>query len=171
MRDVRLALAVAFLTAIWTVSAIADPNPTDANSRPPLGNNPNPIIWGGQPSKPTPPARPAPPAQPPAKPADSGDHDRWQHGAIRPYFGGLFPYFSGAFVVGPYYSGYQSYLYAYPPLYVPFEGAYGTPVRPFVGAGNNAGASPRDNDDEAPEPKKGANRGTNAQSISAAPGD
>ena len=166
MRYLPLTLAAAFLAAVWINVAVADPNQEQTNPRVPLGNNPHPVIWGGQQSKP---AQPAP--QPP-----SG----------RPYyfFGGYSPYIGGAYGCDPYYGGYR-YPYAYPlydsylpPLYLPPDELFGPrAAKRFIGVDDQSRLRPngniilspsRDNNDEAVEPKKGAQRGTNAQAVALA---
>ena len=169
MRFLRVTLAVACLAA-WACSAVADPNQGQAGPRPQLGTNPNPIIWGGQPAKPQPapqppPAKPAPPVTPPA----------WAYG--RYIVGGYAPYVGGACGYDP-YTGYQ-YPYVYPPI----SGTYYLPpvlsddifgpgaAQRFVAPGDQSRPKPNAGifrDDDANEPKRGAERGTNAQALARA---
>ena len=174
MRNLLRIMAAVFLAA-WVCVAVADPNQHQPGSRPPLGNNPNPVIWGGQQPKP---AQPAP--QPPARPADDAhrDHGRPWFGRSYYYFGGYAPYVGGLYGYDPYAGGY-SYPY-YPPLYSPYlppvylpaEEVFGPrAAQRFLDADDQSRPKLRANiiqDDEAPEPKRGTERGTNSQAVARA---
>ncbi len=183
MRELPRMMAAALLAA-WTCTAFADPNQDQSGARPPLGNNPNPVIRGGQQPRPAqaapqPPARPAQPApQPPAKPADDAHRDHGQPSSGRPsyYIGGYSPYLSGFYGYDPY--GYQypyypplysSYL---PPLYLPAEDLFGPrAAQRILGGDNPPRPKPNANvivDDEGSEPKRGVERGTNSQAVTRA---
>jgi tetratricopeptide (TPR) repeat protein len=183
MRYLHFMLAAAFLAAACINTAVADPNQGQTNPRPPLGNNPYPVIWGAQQSKPAQPV-----GQPPAgRPADNARHGHPHQGAGQAYyfFRGYSPYVAGAYAYDPYYGGY-GYPYAYsslyspypPPLYLPPDELFGPrAVWRFLGIDDrsrlvpNANIIPppaRDDNLEAPEPKKGAQRATNAQAVARA---
>ena len=157
---------VAALLAAWACIALADPNQDQSGSRPPLGNNPHPVIWGGQQSKPA-----AAASQPStAKPTDNGNHDRPQQGVghAYSYVGGYAPYIGGSYSYDP-YGGYQypyypslygSYL---PPAYLPAEEVYGPrAAQRFIGMDNQSPPKPNANaiqDDEAPSQREAWNGG------------
>ena len=164
MRYLLIAPA-AFLTLISVNMAVADQDQGDIKPHP-IGNNPNQIIWGGQPTKPPQPAAP-PPA---AKRVDRADYGRPVE-IIGPAFplGGYSPYVSGLSGWDPYY-GYR-YPYVLPPYYESTFPPVYFPWQPPNGPGANVNVIQRpvpDDDGEAAEPKKGAQRGTNAQSVALA---
>jgi len=137
MRRFAATMAAAVLAAMlgggW---ALADPPSGQNKPRPPLGNNPNPVTWGGQQQ-----AKPAAPAlKPPARPA--GDNHNHNDGVQRPhYYGVYYPYLNGpsgypygAYGSAPYRGygyGYDSYPYLSPyyynppPIFLPAEELYG----------------------------------------------
>ena len=141
MRRFVATMAAAVLAAMlgggW---AAADPPSAQNKPRPPLGNNPNPVIWGGQQQ-----AKPAAPAsKPPVKPAGDNRHRNdgvrnHNDGVQRPhYYGVYYPnglngYYSyGTYGYDPYYGyGYDSYPYVSPyyynppPIFLPAEELYG----------------------------------------------
>jgi tetratricopeptide (TPR) repeat protein len=172
MKTARWMLMVAFLAAASTVAA-ADPNAAQARPRPPLGNNPHPVIPGGQQPKPVSPAQ-----KPPGRSADQTDRDHSHHGSGRSYYlpGGYYSYADAACGCGPYYV--YSYPYAYPPLYVSSEDLYGPrAMLRFMGADNGsqfqpvANITPTMNEDvrvDAPAPKPPADRPINPQATALA---
>jgi hypothetical protein len=181
MKNLPMTLAAFFLATIWIGIAVADQNQGENTPRPPLGNNPHPITWGGQPSKPSQPA-----VQSPA--GKQGDHaDRGRSAESTGHAsssGGYAPYLGGPYVWDPYYGSYR-YPYGYlplndsylPPVYFPSDEFYGPrAVQRLLGADSQSrpGADvniiqrPLRDDDEAPEPKKGAQRGTNAHALAMA---
>jgi tetratricopeptide (TPR) repeat protein len=125
------AVLAAMLAGGW---ALADPPSRQDKPRPPLGNNPNPVIWGGQQQ-----AKPAAPApKPPAKSA--GDNHNHNDGVYRPhYYGVYYPNGLNGYPYGTYgYDAYRGYGYGYdsylygspyyyspPPIFLPAEELYG----------------------------------------------
>lgn len=162
----RLGAIAVLATMLGGVAIAAEKNSEAQKSRPPLGNNPHPVVSGGKTSKPN------SSASQPLSAKQSGDADCRESSRSR-YPNG---YPSGGYVIGyePYYYGYV-YPYAYPPLYIPAEELYGPQaVRRFWGiddqypstAGTNSPAVQmrRDDDTDQSEPKKPVERATNAQS-------
>ena len=162
----RLGAIAVLATMLGGVAIAAEKKSDVQKSRPPLGNNPHPVVSGGKTSKPN------SSASQPSSAKPSGSADRRESGHSHCPSG--FP--SGGYVIGyePYYYGYV-YPYAYPPLYIPAEELYGPQaVRRFWGIDaqypSNVGADistvrmRRDDDTDQPEPKKTVERATNSQS-------
>lgn len=181
MRYLRFVITAALVAAAGIKTAVADPSQDLAHPRLPLGNNPYPVIWGGQPPRPASPAVP-PPA---GRPVGGRDHDRLRHDGVQTYyfFGGGTPYVGGPYGYSVYYGGnpalygwppyYDSYsYYSYlPPLYLPPDELFGPrAMQRFLGVDGQAGPAPnvilppRDQS-EPPEPKKASQRRTNTQSV------
>ncbi len=162
---------VAVLATIVIGAATAADKTADAQkSRPPLGNNPHPVVSGGKTAKPS---SNSPPSSTTKNPGNTDHREAGRsHGS-----GGCLP---SGYIIGyePYYYGYV-YPYAYPPLYLPAEELYGPQaVQRFWGIGDqfptNTGTDipatrmRRDDDADKPEPKKTVERATNAQSTALA---
>jgi tetratricopeptide (TPR) repeat protein len=172
MRNSHVMLAAALLVAVGANAASGEPNSGKTRPQVPLGNNPHPVIWGGQQTK-----APTPAPQLAAR-STGGDCDGHHHRAYRSghFSGGLYRY--DAYYYGYsdpyYYYAYPSLYYAYPPpVWISAENAYGPrAVMRFMGAGgSDAVSSPvnilglpiRNNvNADAPEPR-GVDRATNAQ--------
>lgn len=147
MRYMRPLVAV-FGIAIVCLGGIA----AEAQYRPkrpkePLGNNPHPVIWGGQKAKPT----PAPSATPSATPSVTPvrprhrHHGHHRHGhAHRQHYVVVSYLLNSPWRRTPYYSGYYSYPYYYCPRVV---------------------APPEADQGESPVVERAAQRATNAESI------
>lgn len=175
MKSVHVMLVSLVSIAIGGSAALGEPNSKKSRPETPLGNNPNPVIWGGQQPKPA-----APTPQPAAKPA-ADDHDGHHHGGQQPaYYPGVYGrvhrYDTYRVYGDPYYDfyDYPSFYYAYPPpIWIPAENVYGPQAMlRFMGVGGsgealspagNPGLALRSNlDSDTPEPK-GQDRSTNAQ--------
>jgi tetratricopeptide (TPR) repeat protein len=141
MRCVRTALMAISIAALAGAAAgqwRADPK----HPRPPLGNNPHPVIWGGQQPRPTPPAAPSQPApsarpsphrEPPPAHAEHDRHDGHHRGAQI----ALANYFAARYLRGVYcYDAFGNpyFYYAYPQSYFPDQPFFGQPaVQPWMG--------------------------------------
>jgi tetratricopeptide (TPR) repeat protein len=153
MKNIRFTLAAAFLAAVWATAAMADTNSAPAKPRIPLGNNPHPIIWGGQPSRP---AQPVPQPRP-SWPVEHNNHHGQHHGFSRTYYVSTYwPNVASYWGNYPYAYAYP-YLYAYQPRWLPAEGVLGPQ------AGFMDGMPLERGNDVAPEPKKAVARATNAR--------
>jgi len=194
MRHFLTTITVATLATIlgggWALAQSGHGQPK--RPRQPLGNNPHPVIWGGQNARKSPKtksARPAP--RPPQRnvahhtPARHYHH----HNVYRSYnnrFGSPYPYRSAAYGYTPYYGnryvhrygdsyGYRcypdSYLYPSPhylyppPLYLPAGLLFGPQAtQQFFGWNNGARPRPNINAAEPPKPEIAVQRATNARS-------
>lgn len=164
-----LVLVAGLLVAVWANAALGQSTSDKNRPKVPLGNNPHPVIWGGEQTKP-----PSPAPQVPQRPA-AGDRDGHHH---RDYRSG---YCAGRSYYHDTYYGYNdpycypcpSLYYAYPPpIWISAENAFGPQaMQRFMGGGADVGSSGfnmigpplRDDlDTDAPEPR-GMERSTNAQ--------
>jgi tetratricopeptide (TPR) repeat protein len=146
MRKTLLILAIGSLLAALGDATAADP--------PPIGYNPNPVIWGGQPTRP---AVPAP------SPGRITQNIHYYYPPVRSFY-----YGTGCPCYGYWndysYPAYYPYL---PPLYVSADGLYGPRVvQQLMGVDQRPTVNlivPPTREDDAPEPRS-VERGTNAQS-------
>lgn len=124
MKNTRFMLAVALLVAAWASAALGEPNSGRSRPQLPLGNNPHPVIWGGQQAKPAPPA-----PQPVERPVggDHGHHYRsYRYGYCSGGYGGPYSYDAYYGYSDPYYYAWPPFYYAYPPpVWLPAENLYG----------------------------------------------
>jgi Tfp pilus assembly protein PilF len=176
MKNTFLAMAAAMLAVAWTTATAAESNQGRIGARPPLGTNPNPIIWGSQPAKPAPPAPTPPPAKPPDRPTRDAPRPEWNRSSY--YSGRYYPYCSGTYAYDPYYGYGYPYPY-YPPYYVSADALYGPQaVLRFMGADDGPqlrpaadmiGPAAREPEKaDVPEPKRGVERATNARATALA---
>ncbi len=169
MKNTFFTLAVAFFAVAWTNAAVGEPHSGRIRPHPPLGNNPHPVIWGGQQVRP---ASPAP--QPPA--GRSAHHHGPRHGYNHSYYfvRRYYPYPGYVYGYDPYYGYGYPYPYAYLPLYLSAEALYGPrAVQRFMGVADGFQPRPDANiiappaggnvEADAPEPKKAVERATNTQ--------
>ena len=165
MRNFSIKLAVVLITTVWTTGAAVGQYTLHNKPRQPLGNNPNPVIWGGQSAKPAP--------RPPAKKIDRHvHHDRSHHGYHRSHYGfhAYSPHLHGSYRCVPNYFYYYRYPHSY--IYTPVynyayaDNFFGPRVaQRFLGMGNQvqpAVVAP-DAEAPAPAPRKVPQRATNAQ--------
>lgn len=130
MRNPRFVRVATFSLAAWVSVTLSVSN---LAAGPPLGNNPHPVIWGGQPRKPPPGVM-----QKHARgPANHVYRHRSHHGSCRSYYrsGHCYPYVVRVYRHEPYYGHTGFYVYP-PPLWLSAEGLYGPQaVQRFMGAG------------------------------------
>ena len=140
MRNPRFTRAAAFSFAALAAVVLAVSKSAAFEHDPPLGNNPHPVIWGGQQRKPASSVA----RKHTRRPAGHVHHRRPHHGSSRSYYrsGLRYPYAFRVYRYDPYY-GYPGF-YVYPPLYYAYppplwlsaEALYGPQaVRRFMGAG------------------------------------
>jgi tetratricopeptide (TPR) repeat protein len=171
MNSTGRALAAVFFLAVFT--AAVESNAGSDGQRQPLGNNPNPVIWGGQSKPATPPKQPPPKQPPPKKPPEHGDHDGPHRDRPRVYYylGGYYSQGGDTLVYDPCYV--YNYAYPYlPPVYAPADDLFGPrALQRFMGGDDAPQPQPAARDQrpaDPPEPKKGADRATNPRATALA---
>lgn len=170
-----LSVLVAMAATCATARA-ADPYPLHNQPRPPLGTNPNPVVWGGRPSQ---------PAASSLLPLDKKPTNRFQHGGQlhrfthSNYAFGCYPNVSGMYNYDSYYFTNFAYPCCLPYYYVSPDDLYGPrAMLRFMGADNSvqsglnptliAPPTPEADRAIAPEPQKPAERITNSQTTALA---
>jgi tetratricopeptide (TPR) repeat protein len=148
MRYLRLALTAMCVAATGTGLAAAERRDAQRSPSPPLGNNPHPVIWGGQQARPAPPSRPSP-QSPPTAHADRRRRVDDHHN-VNPRHA---HYYGGYYALGNAWGYAANPNYCYP---------YYSYVYPYVAP------PPADDFAESPEDNAPRQRVTNAQSIAQA---